>query len=167
MSENSPIAQALQRARQHWQQMNARERLGVQLAAAALGLLLLVSVGLKPALNTLKTAPMQLAELDQQLQQMQQYAAEAQSLRQLPPIPASQSRQALQSATEFLGPDARLALQGERATLSFSELSGENLMRWLAEVRASARARPIEVQLQRGPRGYGGRIVLGLAGGTP
>lgn len=166
-TSSTPTAQALERARQTWQGLDARERAGVQLAGAALGLLLIVSVGLQPALRTLKAAPLQLAELDLQLQQMQQSAAEAQTLRQLPAIPAAQTRQALQSATEFLGADARLSLQGERATLSFNELSAESLMRWLSEVRGSARARPIEAQLQRGPRGYGGRIVLALAGSAP
>lgn len=153
---------ALQRLLQQWKAMAPRERAGVQLAAWALALLLLVLVGLQPALRTLKQAPVQLAQLDAQLQQVQQQSAEAQALRQLPAVPAAQAQQALKAATEFLGTGAKLDLQGERARVSVTELSAEALTRWLAEVRASARARPIEANLQRGPRGYSGQITLAL-----
>jgi general secretion pathway protein M len=37
---------------------------------------------------------------------------------------------------------------------------------WLAEVRSSARARPLEANLARGPLGYSGSIVVALPGGT-
>lgn len=156
---------ALVRARQQWQALAPRERLGLQGAAAALVLLALVWLGIQPAWRTLRQAPEQQARLEAQLQQMQQWAAEAQALRQLPPVPAAQAQQALQAATAFLGPAARLDLQGERARVSVTDLNGEALSRWLAEVRSSARARPIEAQLQRGPQGYSGHIVLALGGG--
>jgi len=153
------------RARQQWQALAPRERLGLQLAALAVTLLALVWLGIQPAWRTLRQAPQQLAQLEVQLQQVQQWAAEAQQLRQLPPVPAAQAQQALQAATAFLGPAARLDIQGERARVSVNELNGEALSRWLAEVRSSARARPIEAQLQRGPQGYSGHIVLALGGG--
>lgn len=153
------------RASQQWQALAPRERLGLQWAAAALALLALIGLGIQPAWRTLSQGPAQFARLEGQLQQMQQWAAEAQALRQLPAVPAAQAQQALQAATDFLGAGARLDVQGERARVSVSELSGEALSRWLAEVRSSARARPIEAQLQRGPRGYSGHIVLALGGG--
>lgn len=153
------------RARQQWQGLAPRERLGLQLAAAALLVLALFWLGIQPAWRTLRQGPAQSAQLEAQLQQMQQWAAEAQQLRQLPAVPPAQAQQALKAATDFLGPGARLDLQGERARVSVSELNGEALNRWLAEVRSSARARPIEAQLQRGPRGYSGHIVLALGGG--
>jgi general secretion pathway protein M len=39
------------------------------------------------------------------------------------------------------------------------------LQAWLTEVRSAARARPVEAQLQRGPTGFSGSIVLSL--GSP
>lgn len=151
-----------QRAQTAWAQLAPRERLGVAVAAAALGLLLLVLLAINPALRTLREAPARLAQLDLQLAQMRRDAAEAQRLRQLPPVSGAQAAAALQAASQLLGPEARLNLQGDRAILDFSNLDGERLGAWLAEVRSAARAKPVEAQLQRGERGYGGRIVLQL-----
>jgi general secretion pathway protein M len=146
-----------------WGRLDARERLGVLAAGAALLLLVFVMLLINPALKTLREAPAKLSQLDAQLAQMQALATEAKRLQQLPPVSPAQATAALQAATSFLGPEARLTVQGERATLNFSNLSGEQLGAWLVEVRSAARARPVEAQLQRSPNGYGGSIVLALA----
>ena len=159
----APRVEALQ---SRWSRLEARERGGLLLAGAALLLLLVVLIFVNPALKTLREAPARLAELDSQLAQMQGWAAEAKRLQQLPPVSPAQAAAALQAATDYLGPEARLSLQGERATLQFNNLAGEQLGAWLAEVRSAARARPVEAQLQRGPRGYGGSITLSLASGA-
>lgn len=156
----------LERLRAAWRQLSAREQLGVQVAGAALGLLLLVLLLINPALRTLREAPQRLAQLDAQLAQMQAWAAEARRLQGQGGVSPAQAQAALQAATELLGPDARLTLSGDRATLAFSDLSGARLAAWLAEARSAARARPVEAQLQRGPRGYGGSVVLSLRGGA-
>ena len=157
--------QARSRMLAAWRQMSEREQLGLQAAAAALALLLLVLVLINPALRTLREAPQRLARLDQQLAQMQGWAAEAQRLQGQSGVSPAQAQAALQAATELLGADARLTLAGDRATLSFSNQSGARLAAWLTEARSAARARAVEAQLQRGPRGYGGSIVLSLGGG--
>ncbi|MFN7693195.1 MAG: type II secretion system protein GspM [Burkholderiales bacterium] len=158
---------ALEKYRAAWSRLDARERTGVLAAAAALFLLVFVMLLVNPALKTLREAPARLAQLDSQLAQMQSLAAEAKRLQQLPAVNPAQAAEALQAATAYLGPDAKLQLQGDRATLSFQSLSGEQIGAWLAEVRSAARARPVEAQLQQGPRGYGGSIVLALASGNP
>jgi general secretion pathway protein M len=155
-------APQIERLQAAWSRLDARERLGLAGAGVALLLLLFVLLLINPALRTLKEAPARLSALDSQLAQMQSLAAEAKRLQQLPPVSPAQAAAALQAATEFLGPEARLTLQGERATLNFTNLSGEQLGAWLVEVRSAARARPVEAQLQRGPNGYGGSIVLAL-----
>lgn len=158
-------APALQQAHAAWARMAPRERLSVQVGALLLGLLLLVGGGLRPAWKTLSEAPARLSQLDAQLAAMQAGAAEAKRLQQLPPVNPAQAKAALEAATAFLGPDAKLVLQGDRATLSFSNLTGEALGAWLAEVRSAARAKPVEAQLQRGAQGYGGSITLSLSAG--
>ncbi len=158
---------ALEKAHTAWARLDSRERLGVVAASAALLLLALVMLLINPALKTLREAPAKLSQLDSQLAQMQSWAAEAKRLQQLPAVNPAQASEALKAATAFLGPDAKLQLQGDRATLSFQSLSGEQIGTWLAEVRSAARARPVEAQLQQGPRGYGGSIVLLLASGSP
>ena len=60
--------------------------------------------------------------------------------------------------------DSRLTEQGERAVLALTDASGEQLRAWLAEVRAGARARPIEANLTRSDRGLSGTVVVGLGG---
>ncbi|HEY1393543.1 MAG TPA: type II secretion system protein GspM, partial [Methylibium sp.] len=67
------------------------------------------------------------------------------------------------SATERLGQAARLAVQGDRATLTLNGVSGDALVAWLDGARHAARARPIEAQLARSGTGYSGTLVLALA----
>ena len=137
-------------ARQRWQTLGGRERQGLQLAAGALALLLLWTVGLQPALRTLQEAPEQLTALDAELQRMHSLATEVRELREAPPVSSAQALQALRSASEFLGPNAKLSLNGDRAVLNFNGLQSDALQNWLGEVRSAARARPVEAQMQRG-----------------
>lgn len=151
-----------QQLKSRWQALGERERTIAQLGAAALGLLLLWSVAVQPALRTLRAAPNQLSQVDAQLQQMQRLAQEARELRELPAVPAAQSLQALKAASDHLGPAARLSISGERAVLSLNGVGSEALQAWLGEIRSAARARPVEATLQRGPQGFTGSIVLAL-----
>lgn len=165
--EGNALQQALRPLQVHWQGLGARERGLLQLAGAALALLALWSLAVQPALRTLSQAPAQLAQLDTQLQRMQHLAAEARELREQPVVPAGQALQALQAASERLGAAGRLSITGERAVLSLNGIDSATLQGWLDEVRGAARARVVEANLQRGPRGYGGSITLALAGAAP
>ncbi len=153
--------------RARWMQMAPRERLAMSVAAAAIGLFLAWSIAVKPALNTLGQAPIELQKLDDQLDAMRVLAGEAQSLRQAPPVLAAQAETALRAATERLGEGARVDLQGDRATVNFKGVTGEAFVAWLAEVRAGARARPLQAQLMRDAAGatYAGTVVLTLGHG--
>lgn len=147
-----------------WNRLARREQRLVLVAATLIGLALLWLVAIRPAWTTLRQAPAQLDALDVQLQAMQRLAAEARELRAAPTIPPAQSGAALQAATERLGDEARLTVQGERAVLSVTGIDGESLRSWLVEVRSGARARPIEAQLARGPNGFTGTVTLAIAG---
>jgi general secretion pathway protein M len=151
---------------QRWQALGARERRSLVFAAAFLGLALLWLVALQPAWQIARQAPQRLAALDAQLQAMQAQAAEAQALRGVAPPAAGQAAQALQAATERLGPRARLSLQGERAVLTLDGVAPGELQAWLAEARAGARARAVEAQLTRGERGLGGSVVVAWGAGA-
>ena len=61
------LMQQLAPLRQRWSALAPRERLLVGAAALALGLFLLWSVAIAPALRSLSTAPARLAEVDAQL----------------------------------------------------------------------------------------------------
>jgi general secretion pathway protein M len=145
-----------------WQAMAPRERLGLLAAGTALLVLLIWLIGVQPALRTLRTVPVQRAELDRQWQQMQRLAAETQTLRQLPAVPPSQAEAALRSATERLGAAARLSLQGDRATVTLTGIEPAALLGWLGEIRSAARGRVVEAQLDRKGGSYSGTVVVSL-----
>ena len=149
-----------------WQGLAVRERRMLGWAAVLICLALLWWVALQPAWRTLASAPLEHERLDAQLQQMQREAAEAQQLRALPPLPADQAAVALRAATDRLGSKARLVLQGERATITLTGVGSGALRDWLNEARAGARARPVEANLTRSPRGFNGNVILAL-GGNP
>lgn len=148
----------------YWAALGDRERLALGAAAGLLGLLLAWSLLFAPALRTLKSAPAELERLDLQLQQMQAQAQEARALRAAPTVPPAQAQAALTASVEHLGPAARLNLTGDRAVVTLNGVAPEVLQGWLGEVRSAARARPVEAQLTRGPKGYAGTLVLALGG---
>jgi general secretion pathway protein M len=149
-----------------WQGRVPRERQALAAVAVVLVLFFVWSFFVAPALRTLREAPAQLDRLDAQLQQMQRLAAESSALRSVAPVSNAQASLALKSASDRLGDRARLTLQGDRASLSLTGVDGEALRAWLLEARSGARARPVEAQLQRGPKGFSGTISVTL-GGTP
>ena len=149
--------------RARWSSAAPRDRRLIGLALAALALALTWLVAVQPAWRVLQTAPAKLDALETQYQQMQRLAAEAQELRKLPVVSPAQADAALVAASERLGPNARLTLQGGRASLELTGVPGEALLAWLGEVRSAARARPEQLRLTRGPTGYSGSIVLNLA----
>ena len=151
-------------ARARWQALAPRERQLVAIASSVVGLFIVWLVFVQPALRTVREAPVQLDRLDTQLQQMQRLAAESRDLRNATPLSAAQSAMALKAATDRLGEKGRLALQGDRAILTLTNVSGEQLRGWLSEARSGAHARPVEAQLTRGQQGYNGTVVVSLGG---
>jgi general secretion pathway protein M len=150
--------------RQRWQALAPRERRIAGWLGWAIGLALLWFVGVVPAWRSVSTAPMRLDQLDAQLQQMQRLAGEATTLRALPPVGGLQAQAALKTATDALGSAARLQLGGDRATVTFSNASGTQVRDWLAEARSTARTRPVEANLTRGPQGYSGTVIVQMPG---
>lgn len=147
--------------------MPTRERRLVTGAAWLGGLVLLVMLGIRPAVKSLQETPRQLNEVNSQLEVMRRQALEVQTLRQRPPVPPVQAAAALQAATERLGQAGRLMIQGDRATLTANAVSGDALAGWLDEIRAAARAKPVEVALtQTEPGRYSGTVILALGPGS-
>lgn len=149
-----------------WRALPARERRLLALAAAVLVLYLLWALAVQPALQTLRSAPVELDTLDGQLQSMQRLAAEAAELRAAPAVGAEQAGVALKAATDRLGDRGRLSLQGDRAVLTLNGCGTAALRDWLAEARSGARARPVEASLTRGGAGYSGTLVVTLGAAT-
>lgn len=149
-----------------WRALGVRDRALATLALAVLGAFVLWSAAIQPAWRTLRGAPAQRDALDAQWQTMQALAAEARQLREAPALSLEQATAALRAASDRLGRQARLSMQGERAVLTLNGVGPGALREWLAEVRAGARAHPVEAQLNRGPQGFTGSVVLQIGAGT-
>jgi general secretion pathway protein M len=160
----APLANLRDRAATWWRSLAPRDRRMATLAAAAVGSLVLWSIAVQPALRTLRDVPPALERLDAESRQMQMLAAESRLLRSAPPVTPAQAAAALKAAAARLGDKARLVLQGERATVTLTGIDGATLRDFLTEARGNARARPVEAQLVRGPKGYDGTLVFALGG---
>lgn len=160
----SGAASALAPLRQWWRALPARERRLLLLAGGVLGLALLWWLALAPALGTLRSAPAQIEAAEAQLRAMQRLAAEVTELRNTPPVNSEQAAAALRAATERLGEQAKLSLQGDRAVLTLNGVATGQLRDWLAEARSGARARPVEASLLRSGNGFSGTLVVAIGG---
>ena len=140
---------ALQTAlQQAWAQRQARERRLLSLGATVLLLAALWSWAWAPAWRTWQEAPAKQARLDAQTQDMRQLQAQAQSLQKPNPITRSESVQWLENNLAELGANAKISLQGERATLSVDAAPAQAMARWIGLARERALALPVQAQLQ-------------------
>jgi general secretion pathway protein M len=143
-----------------YSKLDARERQMVVIIGGALAFLVVWLLLVRPAWKTLDEAPALREQADAQLLQMQAIVNEAKQLRTLPPVPPSVAEQVLKAATESLGGKAKLSMQGDRAVLSLTGATGEDLRTWLIQARGGARARPIEANLVRSGDGYNGTLIV-------
>jgi general secretion pathway protein M len=160
------LGDARRQAGRYWQALALREKQLIATMIVAVAALLIWWIAIQPALGTLRTAPIEIDRLDQQMQQMQLAAAEMQTLRAASPVPTEQATAALRAATERLGSRAKLVVQGERATLSFTGIAADALRAWLGEARSGARARPLEAQMVKAAAGYSGSITVSVGSAT-
>ena len=160
----SKLNEGLSPLRERWASMAARERNLVGWALALIVLALAWAIAVAPALRTLREAPIQREALDKQWLQMQQLASEARELKATPAISSEQSVNALKAACEHLGDAARYVSQGERASVTLTEVDSAQLQEFLSEARSGARARVLEAQLQHSPNGYSGTLTFAVSG---
>ena len=156
----SAITDTREQLQARYARLDARERRMVVVIAALLTFLVVWLILVRPAWKTLDEAPALREQADAQLLQMQAISSEAKQLRALPPVPQSVAEQVLKAATDELGGKAKLAVQGDRATLSVTGINGEELRKWLIQARGGARARPVEATLVRAGDGYNGTLVV-------
>ena len=131
-----------------WAALGAREQRSLTLAAAVLGLALVWSVLLAPALRTLKSVDAQNAVLGKELERMQALQTRAKALQAQPALAPKEALQTLQTAATALGKSAVLQVVGEQATLTLKQISAPALAQWLTP-QAGAGLSPFEAHLQR------------------
>ncbi len=147
---NPSLSTARQAWLTFWRARAARERRLMLLAAWVIAAGLVWQVTVAPALQTWQEASTKQAALDAQTTRLLQLQAQAKGLQSTPPPSRTAAVQALESnAAQWLGPDARVSLQGEQVRVTFKAAPAEGLSRWLAQARSQAQALPVQAQLQR------------------
>jgi general secretion pathway protein M len=150
--------------RVRWAGLAARERLMVATAATVVAVALLWWLLLGPALATARAADAQHRALDAQLQRTMVLQAQAQSLQSQPKQGFDESVRQLELATrQRLGATGRMAISGDRVTITLTGTAPDALAQWLTQARVNARAAPIEAHLLRNSTGlWEGNLVLTL-----
>ncbi|WOO31974.1 type II secretion system protein GspM [Diaphorobacter limosus] len=143
--------------RQHWASLAPREQTLVLAAATVLGLALLWSLLLAPALAQLRASPARHAALDAQLQQMQALQAQALHLKDIPRPTGNETLPVLwRSLGQQLSAGTQMSTTGDRAAITLKDVPPEALAQWLAQVRSTTRAVPTEARLMRNTASTGG-----------
>jgi general secretion pathway protein M len=132
-----------------WTRRSPREQRLLVIGIWLLGLTVLWVLALAPALRTWQEAPARQALLDTQTQRMRQLQAQAQGLQKPAAISRTDAAMWLQKNLAELGPNARISLQGDTATLSLQAAPAAALARWLSQARDNAQALPTQAQLQQ------------------
>ena len=150
-----------------WARLAPRERTLVHAAAVLVALALLWWLLLAPPLKALRTSPARHAQTNAQWQQMQQLQAQAEQLQGAPRHPGADAPALLRSSVEAaFGASAKTTIAGARATVTLTDAPASAVAAWLAQVRASSQAAPVQVQLSRVgtalPVRWSGSIVLAL-----
>ena len=126
------------------------------------GVILLVFLAIRPALQILETTRTQAPELQAQWNQLLRMQAQAKALQAQPNPARVDAKAAFDDALPSLGTDARSVVVGERATVTFKNISPDALARWLSNVREQAHAGVFEVHIRRNANAWSGSVVLQL-----
>ena len=156
----------MQTLHQYWLRASAREQVALRIAATLLVLALVWWVGLQPALKTLKNARTQAPVVRAQYEQMLQLQAQAAALRAQVQQPVSDPKAVLQDSISTLEKNARVALAGERATVSFKQARPADLALWLEQLRLKAHSSVLEMHMTQAAGLWSGSVLVQLPSGA-
>jgi general secretion pathway protein M len=150
--------------RARWLTLATREKVLVAAAAVLVLFVLVWLMAVRPALGVLRISDREHRELDAQLQQMMVLQQQARTLQSQPKLGHDEALRLLEtSLRERIGTSARLAVNGNRATITLTGTPADVLARWLTQARVDARALPSEARLSRNAAGlWEGTIVVSL-----
>jgi general secretion pathway protein M len=151
---------------QYWLHASAREQVALRIAATLVLLALVWWVGLQPALKTLKNARTQAPVVRAQYEQMLQLQAQAAALRAQVQQPVSDPKAVLQDSISTLEKNARVALAGERATVSFKQARPADLALWLEQLRLKAHSSVLEMHMTQAAGLWSGSVLVQLPSGA-
>ena len=146
--------------------LNAREQRWLLWGTVAAAFLLVLGVGVWPALHSWRASAPAHQQMAQQLQMMQGLQARAQVLQGAPRFDADEGLRQLQEATLALGERMQLSAGPQQVNVRVQALPAQALAQWLASARELAHAVPLQAQLSQGnetgPALWSGTLVLAL-----
>ena len=145
-----------------WAALAPRERVWLSVGLSLLGLLAGWYLALAPALQTLRDAPARQHLLDGQLDRMRALAAQSEALQRLPALkPAERLSLLKQGLAQTLGEQARMSVNGNRASITFKDVPPSALAQWLVQTRSEARAFVEQAELEKNAAGqWSGSLTL-------
>ena len=150
----------------YWLRASAREQVALRIAATVVLLALVWWVGLQPAFKTLKNARTQAPVVRAQYEQMLQLQAQAAALHAQAQQPVSDPKAVLQDSISALEKNARVALVGERATVSFKQARPADLALWLEQLRLKAHSSVLEMHITQAAGLWSGSVLVQLPSGA-
>ena len=151
-----------------WAQASAREQTLLRIALSVLLLAAVWFIALRPAWVGLQAARSQAPLVRAQYEQVLQVQAQALALRAQAPSAQVDAKAVLQNGLSSLEKNARMAVLGERATISFKDAQADALARYLEQARLVAHASTLEIHLKQAAGLWSGSLVLQLpAPGAP
>ena len=134
--------------------------------AVVLSLALLISVGVLPAVRTLRGNLQAQQQANAQLQTLRLLQARAQALQARPQLDQTEAANRLQASVSLLGGNTEVSIGDQRVNLVLRGTPAKALAEWLARARSEAHAVPIEARLTReGPADaalWNGSMVMSL-----
>jgi general secretion pathway protein M len=147
-------------AQQWFAARSPREQLGLQAAAALLGVCVFWQIGVAPALQVWRSSQTQQAKLDQQLADMQAWQQEAQQLQQQIAAAPPDSLHSLQTLAATLGPSTQVQPQADQFHIQFKDAAPQALAEFITQARLQARAKPVQAHWQAHQGRWEGQLVL-------
>jgi len=129
--------------------LDPREQRWWRLAVGVLVLVLLVGVGVLPAVRSLRASALAQQQVTAQLQVLQQLQVRAQALQAQPMLAQLAAIESLQASVGLLGGNAEISVGDQRVNLVLRATPASALAEWLVRARVEAHAVPIEARLTR------------------
>ena len=147
--------------------LSAREQRWLLWGAVTAALLLVLGLGVWPALRSWRASAPAHQQVAQQLQVMQGLQARAQVLQAAPRFDADEGLRQLQEVSLALGERLQLSAGPQQLNVRLRALPAQALAQWLASARELAHAVPLQAQLSQGsettgPVLWSGTLVLAL-----
>jgi general secretion pathway protein M len=146
--------------------LNPREQRWLLWGTVVVALLLVMGLGVWPAVRSWRASAPAHQQVTQQLQVMQGLQARAQVLQAAPRFDTDEGLRQLQEVSLALGERLQLSAGPQQVTVRVRALPAQALAQWLTSARELAHAVPLQAQLSQGsetgPVLWSGTLVLAL-----